>query len=140
MTTGDAGVRGDRTMGARFVLTGPTELRCGDEAGAARKAGCHRGGSSRPPPECRCVATPRRPCRWRPRSAAGAADRCGPLEANDVEDLLAAQPERLSRLPVVELQGQDPHPDQVRTMDALERFGEDGPDAKESGAFGRPVP
>jgi hypothetical protein len=41
--------------------------------------------------------------------------------------------------PGQELERQDAHPDEVRSMDALEALGDDRPDAEQKRALGRPV-
>ena len=61
------------------------------------------------------------------------------LEAGDRIDLVALQSERGGVLAGEELQRQDAHADQVRTMDALEAFGDHRLHAEQVGAFRRPV-
>src|SRR5581483_9452494 len=70
------------------------------------------------------------------RFAAG-VDRGG--DAFDSERLVAGEAERFAILSVDELEWKNAHADEVRAMDALETFGDDGADAEEQDAFRGPV-
>ena len=64
------------------------------------------------------------------------------LEAGQPADgyrFLTRQPQTLPGLPLLEHQWEDAHPDQVGAMDALEGLGDDGADAQQARALGRPV-
>ena len=56
------------------------------------------------------------------------------------ERLTTGETDRPDALAGQELERQDAHPDQVRTVDPLVALGDDGPDAEESRAFRRPIP
>ena len=55
------------------------------------------------------------------------------------EGLLAGQTERLGRGSILVLQGQDAHAEQVRPVDSLVAFGDDGAHSLQVGALGGPV-
>ena len=56
------------------------------------------------------------------------------------ESLLSGQTKRVCVLAFLELQRQETHADQVRSVNALERFGTHKPDILEKRALRRPVP
>ena len=109
-------------------------------AAAARMAGCRRAGSSRPRSACRCAHD-----RISRRVASGdvttsVASLCGLQRIErDVDGLVAAQAQTLPAVAAPELQRQHAHTDQVGTVDALEAARDDGTDAEQLGALGRPV-
>ena len=51
----------------------------------------------------------------------------------------AGQLQRLGILPILKLQGQDPHPDQVAAVNPLETLGQNHPDPQEGRTFRCPV-
>src|SRR6266568_7437775 len=59
--------------------------------------------------------------------------------AEQVVALRPVEPELLGGGAVLELAGEDTHPDQVRAVDALEGAGDDGAYAEEAGTLGGPV-
>src|SRR5690606_19455318 len=59
--------------------------------------------------------------------------------AGDGEGLLTGEAQRVGRPPLGELQRQHAHADQVGAVDALVGLGDDGADAEQPGALGRPV-
>src|SRR5690606_5480659 len=59
-------------------------------------------------------------------------------QATDGDDLFAGQAQ-LGPAVLLELQRNHAHADQVRAVDALIAFGDDGADAQQAGALGRPV-
>ena len=61
-------------------------------------------------------------------------------DAADRVRLAPGQAERVRVLAGEELQRQDPHPDEVRPVDALEALGDHGSDPEEQRALRRPVP
>src|SRR4051794_36625231 len=67
----------------------------------------------------------------------GDADRLRPalIEIADLDRLLAVEPERLDRLALRKLQGQDAHPDQVRAVDPLEALGDHRADTEQRRAL-----
>src|SRR5690606_37328442 len=71
------------------------------------------------------------------RAGGGAVVQLG--HAGDGEGLLAGQAEGVGRVALRELQRQDAHADEVRAVDALVGLGDDGLDAEQRGALGRPV-
>ena len=60
-------------------------------------------------------------------------------DAGDLEYFFAGQLERFGVLSRQELQRQNSHADQIRAVDALVAFGDDGVDAEQARAFGGPV-
>src|SRR5581483_771733 len=61
------------------------------------------------------------------------------LDALDGERLAPGQPQRGRGLALAELEGQDPHPDQVRAVDPLVGLGQHSPYAEEQRPLRRPV-
>src|SRR5450759_3278896 len=59
--------------------------------------------------------------------------------ALDAEPLAAGQADRGAALPGQELEWQDAHPNQVRTVDPFVALGDDGADAEQPRALRRPV-
>ena len=108
-----------RALGARNPpVAGPQPVQA---SGAARTAGCRRGGSSPPRRGCRCGP----PRRTRRRSSVltvtvrGVAAVVERLDAGDGERLGAGEAERLGGLAGRVLQRQHAHADQVGAVDAL---------------------
>ena len=65
--------------------------------------------------------------------------RLGIFEVTEVEGFTTREPKRLRVLTVHELAGDHAHADEIRTMDTLEAFGDDGFDAEQHRAFGGPI-
>src|SRR6056297_2268300 len=61
------------------------------------------------------------------------------VEAGDRDGFLAGEAKCLARVAPRELEGNDPHADEVRAVNALEVFGDHGLDAQQVGAFRGPV-
>ena len=96
-------------------------------AAAARTGESRRAGSSPPRSACRSGAAGASASRFRPRRMVRAISCRGRRvpEAEEVERLGSADPERRRAHAVRKLQGQHAHADQVRTVDPLKCLGDD---------------
>ena len=63
----------------------------------------------------------------------------GILEIAEVERFATGESERLRVLTVHELAGNNAHTNEIRTMDALEAFSDNGFNTEQHGAFGGPI-
>ena len=74
---------------------------------------------------------------WRCRHLDGA--RLGILEIPENERFATGEAQRLRVLTVHELAGDDAHADEIRAMDALEAFRDDGFNTEQHRTFGGPI-
>ena len=63
----------------------------------------------------------------------------GILEIAEIERFATGESERLRILAVHELAGDDAHTNEIRTMDTLEAFGDDGFNTEQHRTFGGPI-